>query len=237
MLAVCLIFSSLFLSTQNNQLSPQDQQAGWRLLWDGTDMKGWHTASDPKSPVQGESIENGVLTLHPGPGHTGDIVSDESFTDFELTFEFQLTRGANSGVKYFVNDQVNEKAHAVLGFEYQLLDDDVHPDAKLGRNGDRKTASLYDILPAASSKPLGPVGGWNVGRIVVRGTHGEHWLNGAMVLEYDRSSPEFKQALALSKFSHYEGFGEATSGHILLQDHGDVVRFRNIRIRPLAAAN
>lgn len=235
-LSLMLCFSlaaTTALHAQNNVLSAKDKAAGWQMLWDGKTMQGWHDASDKRAAVEGAQIVDGVLTLHHSSSHQGDVVSDEIFQDFELTAEFQLTRGANSGIKYFVNDTVNAAAHSVIGFEYQLLDDDVHPDAKLGRNGDRKTASLYDILPAATNKPVKPIGEWNTARIVVHGTHGEHWLNGVKVLEYDRTSPEFKEALSLSKFNHYAGFGEAKDGHILLQDHGDVVHFRNIKIRRL----
>ncbi len=135
---------------QNNSLSSQEKSSGWQLLWDGSTLRGWHGAQSPEAPIQGPEIKDGILTLLSSPSHEGDIVSNEIFKDFELTVDFKLTRGANSGIKYFVNDQVNAAAHSVVGFEYQLLDDDVHPDAKLGRNGDRKTASLYDILPASS---------------------------------------------------------------------------------------
>lgn len=197
-------------------------------------MRGWHSAAGANVPVEGALTEDGVLTLRSSSHHEGDVVSDEVFRNFELKFDFQLTQGANSGVKYFVNDRVNEEAHSVIGFEYQLLDDDRHPDAKLGRNGNRKTAALYDILPAAADKPVKPIGEWNHALIVVRGTHAEHWLNGVKVLEYDRSSPEFRDALSLSKFKHFKGFGDASEGHILLQDHGDIVHFRDIKIRPLS---
>ncbi len=220
---------------QNNTLSPQEKSSGWKLLWDGSTMRGWHSAEDPQKPVTGPEIKDGVLTLLSSPSHHGDIVSDDIFENFELTVDFQLTRGANSGVKYFVNDQVNAAAKSVIGFEYQLLDDDVHPDAKLGRNGDRKTASLYDILPPTVKTPVRPIGEWNTARIVVRGNHGEHWLNGVKVLEYDRSAPSFREAISLSKFHNFKGFGEASDGHILLQDHGDTVRFRDIKIRRLPA--
>ena len=230
-LAAAAVLSTTCLFAQNTGLTTQPQQ-GWQLLFNGKDMQGWHEAKG--GPVTGVQIEDGVLTLEKSAHHEGDIVSDRSFTDFELTVDFNLETGGNSGIKYFVNDEVNAAAHDhQLGFEYQLLDDERHPDAKLGQNGDRKTASLYDVLPSHTAGAYRAPGVWNTARIVVRGTHGEHWLNGVKVLEYARSSPEFKSALAESKFKNLTGFGDAPNGHILLQDHGDTVHFRNIKVKAL----
>jgi Domain of Unknown Function (DUF1080) len=114
-----------------------------------------------------------------------------------------------------------------------VLDDALHPDAKRGKNVDRTVASLYDMITAAADKPIKPVGEWNTARIVVHGKHGEHWLNGAKVLEYDRDSQDFKAILAESKYHVPPGYGQATNGYILLQDHGLPVWFRNIKIREI----
>ena len=233
---VLLLLCGAAAFAQVNTLTSAEQKQGWQLLWDGKTTNGWHSAQGAGVPVQGTRIDDGVLTLLASKDHEGDIVSDRVFTDFELSVEFRITKGANSGIKYFVNDAVNRTHGSVVGFEYQLLDDDVHPDGKLGRNGDRKTAALYDILPASADKPYRSPGEWNTAKIVVRGTHGEHWLNGVKVLDYDRTSPEFRSALALSKFHTIAGFGDASDGHVLLQDHGDEVSFRSVKIHPLQRA-
>ncbi|HEX3572932.1 MAG TPA: DUF1080 domain-containing protein, partial [Acidobacteriaceae bacterium] len=165
-------------------------------------------------------------------------LTTQKYTNFELSVDFRVTPGANSGIKYFINPDTrpgHEDQISNVGFEYQVLDDALNPDAKNGRNGDRTVGSLYDLLPPAANKPGKPVGEWNTARIVVRGTHGEHWLNGVKVLEYDRNTPAFRQAVADSKFHSYPKFGEANSGYILLQDHGFPVSFRNIKIRELPA--
>lgn len=226
---------STLACAQDNRLTPSEQKAGWQVLFDGADMKGWHEAASG-APVTGVQIEGGLLTLQKSGHHQGDIVTDRTFANFELLVDFNIESGGNSGVKYFVNDQVNAAAHDhQLGFEYQILDDDKHPDAKLGHDGNRKTASLYDILPSHTAGAYRGPGVWNTARIVVRGNHGEHWLNGVKVLEYDRSSPEFRAAFLQSKFTHFAGFADAGSGHVLLQDHGDTVHFRNVKVRELPA--
>ncbi len=219
-----------------NALSPKEKEEGWKLLFDGVTMNGWRGAYLDTLPARGWEVKDGVLSVQSSGGKEaafgGDIVTRKTFGSFELVVDFKLTEGANSGIKYFVMEELPRTPGSAKGLEYQLLDDARHPDAKLGINGNRTLASLYDLLPA-TNKTVRPIGEWNHARIVVRGTHVEHWLNGKMVLTYERGGKEFLAHKAVSKFKDLKGFGEAPEGHILLQDHGDKVSFRNIKIRTL----
>ena len=215
-----------------NFLSDREKEEGWTLLFDGKTTNGWRGALKDAMPEKGWTVRDGVLEILPKDegGGGGDIVSIEKFGNFELVFDFKLFEGANSGVKYFVTENVYGKG--ALGLEYQILDDAKHPDAKLGRNGNRTLSSLYDLLPA-KGKRFNGIGQWNTGRIVANNNHVEHWLNNIKVLEYERGGAEYKKALSDSKFSKMKNFGEAPEGYILLQDHNDRVWFRNIKIKKI----
>lgn len=226
--------------TAPNQLTAKEKAEGWRLLFDGNTSSGWRSTRGPDFPATGWEVKDGLLSVteHGGEegGNAGDIITTRKYSNFELLVDFRITPGANSGIKYFVNLDMtpgHEGHGSAIGFEYQILDDALHPDAKLGKDGDRTLGSLYDMVPADKSKPARPVGEWNTARIIIRGAHGEHWLNGVKVLEYTRLTPRFRQIVADSKFHVYPGFGEANDGFILLQDHGFPVSFRNIKIRGL----
>ena len=200
--------------------------------------KGWKAARGNNFPAQGWTIANGTINVVASDGkesrNGGDIVTNEQFAAFDLSFEFKLTPGANSGVKYFVTLEENSQGSAI-GLEYQVLDDSLHPDAKLGRDGNRTLASLYDLIKAEKQKRfLRPIGAWNFGRIKVYPDNKvEHYLNGVKVLEYTRGSKEYKDLVVISKYVVWKNFGEAAKGHILLQDHGNAVSYRSVKIKVL----
>jgi hypothetical protein len=232
-------------------LTAAEKAAGWQLLWDGKTTDGWRSPNSDTFPGKSWTIADGVLTtdhnLTNGNAEAqfgGDIITRKSYANFELTADFKTTYGCNSGIKIFVQpnlspvDKVTGQPTgkgSAIGMEYQILDDAHHPDAKLGRNGDRKLGSLYDLIPAPENKKVNPPGEWNHARILSQGKHVEFWLNGEKLIAFDRGSDEFRQAVALSKFKNIPDFGEWPDGHILLQEHGSEASFQNVKIRELPA--
>ncbi len=221
-----------------NQLTYAEAQDGWKLLWDGSSPAGWRGARLEGFPEQGWQMEDGVLRVLASGGAEsaagGDIVTVDTYGDFEMKVDFRITEGANSGIKYYVDTEINQGEGSAIGLEYQILDDLRHPDAKLGNHeGSRTLASLYDLIAADPAKPVNPIGQWNTAHIISKKGHVEHWLNGVKVLEYERGSEAYRELVATSKYKVWPNFGEASRGHILLQDHGDQVDFRNIKIKPL----
>ena len=226
-----------------NQLTTAEKKAGWKLLWDGRTFTGWRclgfdTVLTARWAIQGGTIRkipSGQVPLMADgrPVEGADLMTIGTYRDFELSFEWKVAPGANSGVKYNVSEELSKSyppGHSALGFEYQVLDDDRHPDGKLPIH---RAASLYDLIAPNQDKQLKPVGQWNTGRIVLRGNHGEHWLNGRKVVEYELGSPAMDSLLARSKYHTITGFADRRAGHIVLQDHVDEAWFRNIRIREL----
>ncbi|HYJ41604.1 MAG TPA: DUF1080 domain-containing protein [Steroidobacteraceae bacterium] len=220
-----------------NNLDPEEKAQGWRLLWDGKTTRGWRSANAEGFPAKGWSFADGVLAVQ-AKGGGGDIMTDEEFGAFDLQMEFKVSAGTNSGIFYLLTSPKDPVSGAPLGLEYQILDDERHPDAKLGIDGNRTLASLYDIYPRAklmTNVGIAPrIDVWQHARIVARadGTV-EHWLNGVKVLEFKRGSDDYRAHVAAGKFKSTPGFGEAQKGRILLQDHGDAVSFRSIKIREL----
>jgi hypothetical protein len=209
-----------------NTLSDAEKKAGWRLLFDGKTAAGWRGFKKPGVPAAWV-VENGALKCLARAARPsrdgGDVITNETFEDFELRLEWRIAPGGNSGIKYLVT----EEREGPIAHEYQLIDDDKHPDASVGPH--RKTASLYDALPAHGAR-LRPAGEFNESRIVVKGNRVEHWLNGWRVLAYELGSEPLLSAKAKSKFKDVPGWGTKIRGHILLQDHGDEVAFRSIKI-------
>ena len=257
--ALALAVTGCVTANNNNALTSAEKSEGWTLLFDGVNLpaESWMGVTDEwrngeKFPERGWFVEDGCLTMRPvkgiAPDRTrfslppevaklgggGDIVTRRKYSDFAFKFDFRLTKGANSGVKYFYNEGVNKNSCE----EYQILEN-FHPDSDKGVGGNRKCASLYDIFPANADGVMKGPGEWNAGMVVARGNHVEHWLNGVKVLEYERGSRDFRNAVARSKYYAWQDggvfWGEAKEGRIMLQDHSDsTVSFRNLKIKDLA---
>ncbi|MDR1919778.1 MAG: DUF1080 domain-containing protein [Tannerellaceae bacterium] len=231
---VC-IFMGFFLCTagmaQINTLTEKEEREGWKLLFNGKNLEGWTSVGKDVPPAQGWVVEEGVLTVKKeGDKRGGDIITQEQYADFDLKLDFRVTAGANSGVKYFF---LRYEKGGWLGLEYQIIDDETHPDARLGRDGNRRQAGLYDMFAPKRNMDKA-VGEWNQARILAKGSKVEHYLNGKKVLSFDRKSEAYRQAYELSKYKgSVPSFGDVEKGYIHLQDHGDVVSFRNIKIRVL----
>ena len=223
---LALIFATTVLSVAaHNELTPDETNAGWKLLFDGKTTSGWRSFNKSTFPQKGWIVKDGELQLEAG-SKAGDIVTEEKFSEFDLTWEWKIPPGANNGIKYFI---LEERGQA-LGHEYQMIDE----SGGKKMSPKHRTASFYEVLPPAEDKPLNPPREWNTSRVLVQGNHVEHWLNGKKVLEYELGSEEVLKAIQNSKFKTVEGFGKKQNGHILLTYHNDPVSYRNIKIRPLA---
>lgn len=226
------------VNLKSNDLSGAEQRAGYRLLFNGKDHTGWKSVKSEQFPAKGWEIKDGQIKVMKSDGgestNGGDIITKDQYAAFDFSFEFKLTPGANSGVKYFVT--LKEKSTgSAIGPEFQILDDATHPDAKLGRDGNRTLASLYDLITSnKEGRARRPIGEWNRGRIVVTPDNKvTHYLNGIKMVSYVRGSKEFRDLVAISKYKDWDRFGEALEGHILLQDHGDQVSFRSIKVKKI----
>ncbi len=243
LLALALV-SPLAAQTAPNMLTAAERAAGWRLLFDGKTLTGWRGLGYDSVPtahwrVVSGSIEKlasgNVPKIADGqPLNGGDLMTVESFHDFELSFQWKVAPGANSGVKYNVSEEfslAHASNHAALGFEYQVLDDSLSDDNKIPSH---LAGSLYDLIAPNGAKQLMPVGQWNTSRIVFRGRHGEHWLNGKKIVDFELGTPRMDSLLAKSKYHTIPGFADRRdASHIILQDHNDETYYRDIKIREL----
>jgi hypothetical protein len=227
-----------------NTLTAAERAQGWRLLFDGESFAGWRGLGYDSVPTAHWRVVDGsIMKIASGkvpkmpdgqPANGGDLMSVGTFRDFELAFEWKATPAMNSGVKYNVSEEFSlqhASNHAALGFEYQLIDDSLNDDNKIPSH---RAGALYDLIAPNDAKHLRPVGQWNSSRIVFRGSHGEHWLNGAKIVDFDLGTPRMDSLLAKSKYHTIPGFADRRAGHIILQDHGDEIYFRSIKIRPLS---
>jgi hypothetical protein len=227
-----------------NELTAAEAAAGWQLLCDGKTLRGWHGLGFADTPPGLWAVEDGAIkhvdhgrgpVQADGQPLTGmDLITDQSFGDFELAWQWKIAEAGNSGVKYNVSEALStamDPPHAAKGWEYQVNDDEKNEDAKLATH---RSGALYDMLPPNERKRVNPAGQWNASTIVFRGNHGEHWLNGEKIVDFDLGTARFDSALAASKYHSYPSwFSTRRRGQIVLQDHGDVVWFRTIRIREL----
>lgn len=226
-----------------NALTAAERAAGWRLLFDGRTLAGWHGLGAARIPAAHWTVENGAIKkIASGkiavqadgqPVAGGDLITDAAFRDFELVWEWKMSAAGNSGLKYNVSEELSTAMppkNAAKGFEYQMLDDDRHADGKLPTH---RTGALYDLFAPNEKKRLRPVGEWNQSRIVFDGPRGEHWLNGEKVVEFELGSASMNAALAASKYAPIPWFATRRAGHIVLQDHGDEVHIRSLKIREL----
>jgi len=234
----CTPTDAPLVNNLNNVLSDKEIAQGWKLLFNGENSEGWQSAKHLGTFPQGWTIQDGILSVNKGDGGEstggGDIITTRRYRNFILKAEFKLTPGANSGIKYFVDPETNKGAGSAIGCEFQVLDDKLHPDAKLGVKGNRTMGSLYDLIPAPKGEwESYTIDGWQRAMIIVNGKHVEHWLNGHKLLEYERDNQMWNALVAYSKYKDWPNFGNAEEGYILLQDHGDNVFYRNIKILEL----
>lgn len=233
-ISATLLFACAFKAGSNsakadNTLTKAEAKAGWVLLFDGKSMENFKGFRKDAVPASWQ-LEEGAIALAGKGG--GDIITKNEYENYELVIDWKISEGGNSGIIYNVSEDPQYNATYVTGPEMQVLDDLKHPDAKMGKNGNRQAGSLYDLIPL-STPAVKPVGQWNTAKLLVNKGHVEHWLNGKKVVEYQLLSPEWEAMVKGSKFASMPSYGRITKGHIALQDHGNKVWYKNIKIRTL----
>lgn len=225
---IFFLITTVVFSQTDNTLTSKEKKEGWIILFDGVSTNGWTNTRGEAAPLSGWEIKNGCINTVLG-GRGGDIITENEYSDFELLVDYNITPGCNSGVKYFFTTYENG---GNLGCEFQILDDISGTDNK---EADHLCGSFYDVLPPIESKKkVNPPGEWNTIRVVAKGKNVEHWLNGVKILEYTRGDKVFTDAVSDSKFNKtVPAFGTVEKGHILLQYHGGLVSFKNIKIKVL----
>ncbi len=216
------------MSNAQNTLTEDEIEEGWKLLFDGTSTDGWRSYNGEEFPEKGWEVKDGMLTVV-SQGGGGDIITENKYGNFELKLEWRVQKSGNSGIFYRAMEQPTQPIYWSAP-EVQILDNENHPDAEMGEDGNRKAGSLYDLIPAKPQN-ANPNGEWNSVKIVADGANIEHWQNGEKVLEYELWTNEWYEMIRNSKFASHPEFGDARKGYIGLQDHGDRVDFRNIKIK------
>lgn len=214
---------------EENTLTQSEKDEGWQLLFDGKSMENFKGFRKDEVPSAWQ-VEDGAIAF--AGGGAGDLITKDQYKNFELSIDWKISEGGNSGIMYHVSEDTAYHNTYNSGPEMQVLDDERHPDAKAGVNGNRQAGALYDLIPL-STPAVNPAGQWNMARLLVKDGHVEHWLNGKKVVEYEIGSPAWDSLIQQSKFAPMKGFGREGQGHIALQDHGDKVWYKNIKIRVL----
>lgn len=213
----------------DNALTQSEKEEGWQLLFDGKSMENFRGFRKGEVPSAWQ-VEDGAIAL--AGEHGGDLITKDQYKNFELSIDWKISEGGNSGIMYHVSEDTVYHNTYNSGPEMQVLDDERHPDAKMGVNGNRQAGALYDLIPL-STPAVKPAGQWNTATLLVKDGHVEHWLNGKKVVEYEIGSPQWDSLIEKSKFAPMKGFGREEQGHIALQDHGNKVWFKNIKVRVL----
>jgi len=235
-LVLIAIATGAYCQDENNSLTEQEKLQGWVLLFDGKTVDGWRGYNQPSFPGNGWVVEKGILHVigssRGEAGGGGDLLYDKKFRNFELSLEWKVSEGGNSGIFYLAQEIPDEPVWKSAP-EMQILDNEKHPDAQLGVDGNRAAGALYDLIPG-DSEAVKPAGEWNQVKILVYKGTVVHFVNGKQVLEYHLWTEDWKKMVLNSKFKDYEWFlNTAEEGYIVLQDHGDDVWFRNIKIKEL----